>query len=306
MPGPIWSRLFLTPLLLASLTACSPLRTIDRLTPDNTYRLSAGIAYGPLARQKLDIYAPLGATRPTPVVVFFYGGNWDSGARGEYRFVGEALAARGITAVIADYRLYPQVVYPAFVEDSARAVAWTLAHIGSYGGDPHRLFVMGHSAGAYNAAMVALDPRWLASYGDSPGMLSGWIGLAGPYNFLPIDVDEIKPIFLFPHTPLASQPINHVAANAPPALLLTGSADTIVSPVRNSGALASALRAAHDAVQTENYRGVTHALLIGSFAKPLRWVAPALAQVVAFVKDTAPAARPTPNHVAQILPRGAS
>ncbi|MDE2608299.1 MAG: alpha/beta hydrolase, partial [Burkholderiales bacterium] len=136
MTGSIWSRFFLTPLLLGCLAACSPLRTIDRLTPDNTYHLSAGIAYGPLARQKLDIYAPLGATRPTPVVVFFYGGNWDSGARGEYRFVGEALAARGITAVIADYRLYPQVVYPAFVEDSARAVAWTLAHIGSYGGDP--------------------------------------------------------------------------------------------------------------------------------------------------------------------------
>ena len=118
------------------------------------------------------------------MVVFFYGGSWNSGSRDDYGFVGEALASRGIVVVIADYRLYPQVRYPAFLQDNAHAVAWTYQHIAEHGGDPHQLYVMGHSSGAYNASMLALDPRWLKAVNLSPTMLKGWIGLAGPYDFL--------------------------------------------------------------------------------------------------------------------------
>src|SRR4051812_36633720 len=172
-------------MLTAALSACSALGAINALTPSDTYRKTADISYGPHAQPRLDIYSPLNA-KGAPVVVFFYGGNWTSGARGDYEFVGEALASRGLVAVIADYRQYPEVRYPLFLEDAAQAVAWAAREAARYGGDPKRLYVMGHSAGAYNAAMIALDKRWLAQQGMTPSALSGWIGLAGPYDFIPI------------------------------------------------------------------------------------------------------------------------
>jgi acetyl esterase/lipase len=278
------SRLCIMLLVLAQ-TGCSPITVLNALS-GNPATVRAGVAYGNDPRQKLDIYTPPGAVLP-PVVVFFYGGSWNSGSREEYKFVGNALASRGIMAVIADYRVYPQASYPAFVEDSARAVAWTLRHIGEYGGDAHRLFVAGHSAGAYNAAMVALDPRWLAEFGASPAMLRGWIGMAGPYDFLPIVDAAVKPVFHFPDTPADSQPLAHAAdtANAaPPALLLSGTADTTVDPIRNSARLATALQAAHVDVTSIRYQGVGHAMLAGAFGHPLRWVAPVLEDVTGFVQ----------------------
>lgn len=269
---------------IAGLLACSPLTALNALTPASSYQLSANIAYGDDPRQQLDIYVPRHSRDSKPaVVVFFYGGRWNSGDRQSYRFVGEALAAHGIMAVLADYRIYPQVRYPDFVEDSAHAVAWTASHIAAYGGDSQRLYVMGHSAGAYNAAMVALDKRWLAKFGASPAMLKGWIGLAGPYDFLPIDVEDIKPTFWFPHTPVDSQPINHVTAEAPPALLLTGVGDTVVKPKRNALGLAAALRSQHVPVQVIQYADISHVTLIGALSRPLRHLAPVLDDVVRFV-----------------------
>jgi acetyl esterase/lipase len=279
----IWTRAGAMLVLLAQ-TACSPITILNALS-GNPATVRAGVSYGDDPRQKLDIYTPPGVVLP-PVVVFFYGGSWSSGSREEYRFVGNALASRGIMAVIADYRVYPQVTYPAFVRDSARAVAWTLRHIDGYGGDAHRLFVAGHSAGAYNAAMVMLDPRWLAEFGASPAMLRGWIGIAGPYDFLPIGDVAVKPVFHFPNSPPDSQPLAHAAdvthagGSAPPALLLSGTADTTVDPIRNSDRLAAALQAAHVDV-----KGIGHAMLAGAFGHPLQWVAPVLDDVAGFVQN---------------------
>jgi acetyl esterase/lipase len=182
-------------LLLMVLTGCSPVRLLNALTPDDTFHRTAGIAYGADPRQKLDVYMPRQPLEGAPVVVFFYGGSWNSGDRGDYAFVGEALASRGIVAVLADYRLYPQVRYPLFLEDSAQAVAWTRAHIRAFSGNPQRLYLMGHSSGAYNAAMLALDPSLLGAVGMSSKDLSGWIGLAGPYDFLPIKNADVRPVF---------------------------------------------------------------------------------------------------------------
>ena len=164
---------------VATLAACSPLAALNAFARTDTYRPSADIAYGALPRQKLDVYTPTVAAPPAgwPVVVFFYGGTWTSGERRDYKFMGEALAERGILAVVADYRLYPEVRYPEFLRDSALAVAWALDNATRLGGDPARVFVMGHSAGGYNAAMVALDPRWLAPTGHSAKELAAWIGL---------------------------------------------------------------------------------------------------------------------------------
>lgn len=273
-------------LLLLVLSACSPVKLLNALTPDSTFDKAAGIAYGDDPRQKLDVYVPRHALPDAPVVVFFYGGSWNSGAREDYNFVGEALASRGIVAVVADYRLYPQVRYPLFLQDAARAVAWTKAHIREFSGNPQRLYLMGHSSGGYNAAMLALDGDLLAAAGMSPKDLRGWIGLAGPYDFLPIENPAVRPVFFWPDSPPQSQPINHVSRDAPPALLIAASNDDLVNPTRNTGGLAHKLRAAGVPVQDFYYSRPNHITLVATLSRPLRGLAPVLDQVVGFIKHT--------------------
>jgi acetyl esterase/lipase len=273
-------------LMLLVLGACSPVKVLNALTPDDTFNKTAGIAYGDDPRQKLDVYVPRHPLKGAPVVVFFYGGSWNSGNRGDYTFVGEALASRGIVAVLADYRLYPQVRYPLFLEDGARAVAWTKAHISEYSGNPQRLYLMGHSSGAYNASMLALDTNLLGAVGMSPKDLSGWIGLAGPYDFLPIENPDVRPVFFWPDSPAQSQPINHVSRGAPPALLIAASKDNLVNPTRNTGGLASKLREASVPVQDLYYSRPSHITLVATLSRPLRRLAPVLDQVVGFIEHT--------------------
>jgi acetyl esterase/lipase len=269
--------------VLGVMAACSPLKALNALTPSGTYVKTADIAFGADPRQKLDIYTPLNAKGAAPVVVFFYGGNWNSGSRTDYGFVGEALASRGMVTVVADYRLYPQVRYPSFLEDGAQAVAWAAKEIPRYGGDPKRLYVMGHSAGGYNAAMIALDARLLAAVGMTPAALRGWIGLAGPYDFIPIENKDTRPVFFFPATPPESQPINHVTAAAPPALLIASSNDDLVNPARNTGGLAKRLRAVGVPVTELYFANTSHTTLIAAMSRPLRGLAPVLETVERFV-----------------------
>jgi acetyl esterase/lipase len=279
----LFSAVF-TILMAMLLTACTPLGLVNAWTPDSNARVSRDVAYGTVPRQKLDIYAPPQESgRPAPVVVFFYGGNWNSGSRSDYAFVGHALASRGITTVVADYRLYPEVRYPRFVEDAALAVTWTARNIERFGGDPNRLFVMGHSAGAYNAAMVALDKRWLDTENGSPPVIKAWIGLAGPYDFLPIANPDIKPVFYHPDRPLNSQPIRHAGPGSPPALLIAAKSDTVVNPVRNTASLAERLRQNQVPVVELYYDRVNHATLIATLSPTLRYLAPTLDAVDRFV-----------------------
>jgi acetyl esterase/lipase len=282
--------------LLAGLAAAFPLSTINALTPSGTYRKQADLAYGDNPRQRLDVYVPADAGQDIagspgkPVVVFFYGGSWNSGDRADYAFVGEALAARGMVTVIADYRLYPEVRYPDFLDDSGRAVAWALREIGKFGGDPGRLFIMGHSAGAYNAAMVALDRRWLADTGEpdrATQRIRGLIGLAGPYDFLPIENPAVKPVFFHPDTPPESQPVRHVTPSAPPALLIAPRNDRLVDPQRNTGSLAQGLREANVPVKEIYFDRVNHITLVGTFAWPLRSLAPTIDMIDEFVHSAA-------------------
>lgn len=272
--------------IAALLAACSPIKVLNALTPSNTFSKTSSVAYGTDPRQKLDIYRPVTASPNAPVVVFFYGGSWNSGSKDQYGFVGEALASRGIVVVIADYRLYPQVRYPLFLQDNAKAVAWTYQHIAEYGADPGQLYLMGHSSGAYNASMLALDARWLNAVDLSPSMLKGWIGLAGPYDFLPIENKDVQPVFFFPNSPPESQPINHVSADAPPSLLIASTDDNLVNPTRNTGGLATKLRAARVPVEAFYFTRTNHVTLVASFAKPLRWLAPVLDKVTAFMRST--------------------
>jgi acetyl esterase/lipase len=270
---------------LGSLAACSPLTAINALSPGGASETTTDLAYGQGPRFKLDIYRPANTTTASPVVVFFYGGNWSTGQRGDYAFVGRALASRGIVVVIPDYRLYPEVRYPDFLDDAAQAVAWSAKNIARYGGDPKNLFLMGHSAGAYNAAMLALDARWLRKQGLSPKALSGWIGLAGPYDFLPVENPTARPVFHFPNTPPDSQPVNHLDGAALPALLIAASKDKLVNPARNTGGLAKGLRARGVPVKEVYYDGVSHTTLVASIAAPLRSLAPTLDAIDQFIRS---------------------
>jgi len=273
-------------LLMLALSACSPVKVLNALTPSQTYDKTTGIAYGDDPRQMLDVYVPRHALAGAPVVVFFYGGSWNSGSRDDYTFVGEALASRGIVAVVADYRLYPQVRYPLFLEDSARAVAWTRTHIREFSGNAQRMYLMGHSSGGYNAAMLALDANLLGAVGMSPKDLRGWIGLAGPYDFLPIENPDVRPVFFWPLSPPQSQPINHVSRGAPPALLIAASRDDLVDPARNTAGLARKMREVGVSVQDLYYSRPSHITLVATLSRPLRGLAPVLDQVVGFIEHT--------------------
>ena len=286
--SPLFRALALLVAALATLPllgGCSATGTLNALSARGSYTLQSGVPYGDGPRQQLDIYTPT-ATPPAagwPMVVFFYGGSWNSGARGDYRFVGEALAAQGVLALIADYRLYPEVRYPEFLRDSARAVAHGLEQAQRLGADPRRVFVMGHSAGGYNADMLALDARWLQAAGHRPQELAGWIGLAGPYDFFPTDNPDVQPVFFHPDYPPRAQPIDFSPTDAPPAFLGAAAEDALVSPERSTVQLAHKLQAAGVPVTLRLYRRVNHATLAGAFAWPLRWLAPVREDVGAFI-----------------------
>ena len=271
-------------MLPALLTACSGADLLNATVSTDSYRRTEGLAYGTDPRQLIDVYQPAAGASRAPLVVFFYGGSWSSGERGDYRFVGEALASRGIVAMVADYRLSPAVRYPAFVQDSASAVRWAVDHAARFGADEQRIFVMGHSAGAYNAAMVALDARWLAAVGLAPSRLAGWIGLAGPYDFLPMGDPSAQRAFDWPNTPRSSQPIAHVSTAAPRTLLLAATKDTLVDPVRNTGQMARRLRAEGVDVQVQTFDNLSHVTLIGAVATPIRWIGgPVVPPILQFV-----------------------
>jgi acetyl esterase/lipase len=265
----------------ALLSGCSATGALNALVSRNSYRGTEGVAYGAGPRQKLDVYQPLD-TPPggAPVIVFFYGGNWDTGERASYRFVGEALAAGGALTIVPDYRLVPEVHYPEFLNDNAAAMAWVFEHAKDYGGDPSKIYVMGHSAGAYNASMLALDPRWL---GPRRERLAGFIGLAGPYDFLPIVNPDTQRAFNWPGTPPESQPINYVNAKSPRTLVIAANTDNLVNPVRNTVGLGNKLKAAGVDTTVKRYDNVSHVTLIGAMAGPLRFLAPVRDDVLEFV-----------------------
>lgn len=276
-------------LALGGLTACAPLRALNVLsTAGGGFAKTEGVAYGTLPRQRLDVYAPTDAAPPGgwPLVVFFYGGSWNAGERRDYEFVGATLAAHGVLTLVADYRLYPEVRYPDFLKDSAAALAYGLDHAAQLGANPKRVFVMGHSAGGYNAAMLALDARWLAGTGHRPTELAGWIGLSGPYDFLPTEIPDVKPVFWHPNYPPEAQPIDHVTAQTPPTFIASPVHDKVVSPTRSAQQLADRLGAAGVPVTLKFYEHPSHATLVGAIGWPLRWIAPTLADVTAFIAAT--------------------
>jgi acetyl esterase/lipase len=262
--------------------ALSLLSVVNALLPKDcgSVKLARNLAYGPAARHRLDIYAPRGSG-PWPVVMFVYGGSWMDGSRHNYGFVGRAIAAQGFITVIADYRLLPEVEYPGFLEDCATAFGWVADNIADYDGDAGRMALMGHSAGAYNAVMLALDPTLLKARGLL-GRLKAVVGLSGPYDFLPFDGPISLRTFGAVRQPQLTQPVNLVTAEAPPMWLANGDRDTLVGS-HNAKALARHLREVGVEASETYYPTMGHAHLVMALARPLRGMAPVLAEVTAFL-----------------------
>jgi acetyl esterase/lipase len=264
--------------------ACSPVGTFNLVAgrDGGSESVADGIAFGAHPRQKLDIYAPVGLPQPAPVVMFIYGGSWNTGSRRDYSFVGRALAARGYVTAVVDYRLVPEVLFPVFVEDNALALRWIRDNIAPYGGDPRRIAIVGHSAGAYNAVMLGLDRRFLRAAGVDPGSVKAVAGLSGPYDFLPFTSRDAEAAFgRWPRLP-ETQPINRVRSDAPPMFLASGDADTLVS-VRNTRTLAARLRSAGAPVEERIYPGVDHGGTLTPFSRLLRERTPVLDDLARFL-----------------------
>lgn len=253
--------------------ACSNMSLAQKiLVPATGFTVAADIAYGADPRQKLDIYTPR-AGAPKGTVLYLYGGSWKSGTKALYRFLGQALTGRGYQVVVADYRLYPAVRYPAFVEDGARALGWVKANIAAYGGRPDRLFLMGHSAGGYNAAMLAIDGSWLAPYGIKPGDLKGAVLLAPPLSFDPRKTESVADVFADTADIETARPVKLAAAGAraaPHFLLMHGTADDTVA-VWNSENFAKAVNDAGGRATLKTYAGTGHLGVVTCFAWALRW-----------------------------------
>ena len=267
------------------------LDTADRLLRggDGAIRQVAAVRFGTDPAQKLEMFLPATAKplQPLPVIVFIHGGGWASGDPHDYRFMARTLAPEGYAVVLAGYRLYPQARYPAMLEDGASALRWVAGHAARFGGDPQRVILMGHSAGAYNAVMLGLDQRWLADKGLAADALRGVIGLAGPYDFYPFDTKSTIRTFGKAADPEETQPVVHARGGGPPLLLVHGTADTRVRP-RNSVELARTMTRAGAPTRAVLLQDVTHEGIIMMMARPfnrdarvLDAVRPFLAKVTA-------------------------
>ena len=260
------------------LAACSGADLLN-LTSGLDGRVEKGVAYGRLDRQRLDIYRPDGRSKAT--ILFIYGGSWQEGERGDYAFVGEALANAGFTTAIPDYRLFPEVKFPDFVNDAAAAFA--AVRKGSEG----PVFVMGHSAGAQIAALLTLDPRYLGRHKlSSCRDVAGLIGVSGPYDFLPLQDPEFFPIFP-KRTRQQIAPINFADGKHPPSLLIYSRDDEVVK-AKNIDNLSRKLRSGGNRVETIVFDGASHAETIGAMARVLRRKAPTYDETVSFVSASLP------------------
>jgi acetyl esterase/lipase len=256
------------------------------LTSEHGIETETGIAYGAHPRQKLDIYRADPTNAKSPIVVFFYGGGWKDGDRATYKFVGTALAKRGITTIIPDYRLFPEVKFPTFVDDGAKAYAWVAANVANPGKRP--IVVAGHSAGGHTAALLALDHSYLERHAPGAARPVGLIGMAGPYSFDATTWPTTKEIFAVAASqPDRARPVSFARMGAPPALLMHGADDDTVK-LFNTTDLAGALGRVQTSVRVIEYPNIGHVGLVTAISKPLRWRAPVLEDIISFVDRQAP------------------
>ena len=265
-------KLFLFSILITALAGCSPLALVNGIAPEHGYEVEQGIHYGQQKRQKLDIYHPEVSRRNAPVIVFFYGGSWRRGDKERYRFVGQAFSSQGYFTVIPDYRLYPEVQFPVFVEDGAASVAWIKQNLPQ---SENGIILIGHSAGAHLAALLALDGRYLRDKGIRQNSIVGMIGLAGPYAFEPEQYRRFRPIFATAEPAELSRPLSHARGDAPPLLLLHGTNDRVVLPL-HSQLLQERMNSKDGRTKRFELEGVDHIGIVLALSEPFAHLAPNL------------------------------
>jgi len=280
-------RTALTGFAALAASACSKLAFVAANVPATfgAYERRPDIAYGADPEQKLDVYIPEWRASPRPMVVFWYGGRWTTGDKGEYRFVGAALAKLGYVAVLPNYRHYNRVKLAGFMDDAAHAAAFAAARASEFGADASRLYLMGHSAGAHMAVLVTLDRRYFAATGGPVPPIAGVVGLSGPYDFLPLTDSDLQDMFGPPERYRDSQPIDFVRPDSPPMLLIQGMEDRSVAP-KNAINLAAALRAKGVDVSLKLYPNSSHADTVAALSIPARRRAPTLADIADFIHRT--------------------
>lgn len=277
---------FIISISLLLITACTQasLFAVNLPTHFDNVMVTKDIAYGSLPEQKLDIYSPQNIENSqADVVVFFYGGRWETGHKEDYRFAGSALAEKGFLVVIPDYRKYPDAKFPIFVEDSAKAIAWTSNHISHYRGNPARINILGHSAGAHIGALLTTNKKYLQAEGkDRSNTIHSFAGLSGPYDFTPEDQD-LKDIFGPPDNYPYMRPTSFVDGTQPPMLLLYGAEDKTVGQF-NLKNLEKRIQDKGGCVKTKIYPRIDHVEIIAA----LSWLgsskAPILEDITEFFK----------------------
>ncbi|WP_031549380.1 alpha/beta hydrolase [Parvularcula oceani] len=277
------TRLLLLLLLITPAACTGPalLNAVAR-NPDRATATVHDVGYGEGERQVYDLYVP-DRPGPHPVLVFFHGGSWKAGSKDSYAFAGKRFAAEGFLTAVPSYTLTPEGAYPVFMRDAAAALADVIERAQDHEGDPDRLFLAGHSAGAYIAVQLALAPEFLAGEGLTPGIVDAVAGLSGPYDFLPLEAGVGLDAFGNADDREATQPVNRVTPEAPPMILITGTDDDTVLP-RNTAALAGRLREAGVEVEARRYPGIDHAGTVIALAFPGR--APVVEDVSAFFAKT--------------------
>jgi acetyl esterase/lipase len=270
---------------LFALTGCTKFDALNAIVPAWGYSRTTDLTYGPAPRQTLDIYRPACTREPAPVVIFFYGGYWQYGNKADYRFVAQALTSKGFVAVLPDYRLYPQVTFPAFVQDGALVVRWAHDNASHFGGDPSRIYLMGHSAGAHIAALLTLDHHYLKDVGLDADTIRATAGLSGPYDFVP--GTNSRAVFGMKESDTSPdptiEPIHFADGHSPPMLLINGAEDQVVSP-SNATRLAQRIRAAGGDARALIYCHLGHVGVPMALAWPFHWMAPVLEDVTTFFR----------------------
>jgi acetyl esterase/lipase len=278
--------LFICLAALLTLPGCTKFDMLNALVPTCGYTRTTDLAYGDQPRQRLDVYRPHGAKAGAPVVIFFYGGYWQYGNKNDYRFVADALTSRGFVTVLPDYRLYPAVKFPAFVEDGAGALRWTHDNIERFGGDPHHVYLMGHSAGAHIATLLTLDPHYLKDVGLSPDAIRATVGLSGPYDFMPGKMS--RGVFGMTASDTAAdpriEPIHFANTRGAPLLLLHGGRDETVEP-GNSSRLADRIHQSGGDARAIIYTKLGHQSIVLALARPFQWLAPVLRDATTFFRQ---------------------
>ncbi|MDF1815136.1 MAG: alpha/beta hydrolase [Verrucomicrobiales bacterium] len=220
-------------------------------------------SYGEHSRQKLDVLSPDEA-QDLPVVVFIHGGGWIRGDKKIYRFVQRRLEEEGIVSVSANYRLSPEVTFPAFIDDGAAVVAWTKENIAAHGGDPNRIYLMGHSAGAHTVAMLGLDESYLEKVGVERDAIKGVIPIAAPLMLKASQVPQLSFVFGAARDE-EMWPLGFIDGNEPPFLLLQGEQDPLVQPIHSKVAK-QMIEAKGGSVTAHYFKDHDHMSIIGAFA----------------------------------------